>query len=651
MDSAMNRCSWLALALAAVPAARGDGVSPYLPLDMPPQVQRQIERLLVLADRAVLRRPFALAAVEDALPRACERDAALCTQVRGYLARHAARLAVTDAQLEVAGSDGDAVPLANRGGMHSSDEWRASAIARWQPSQHLSFGVGAVAMQDQVDPVGTMISVGTSHAQLDIGFRERWSSALTDSSFLMSSEAAILPSVTLSNPRPLSSAGISYELFVARLSRSDRIAYQGRNTSGHPRLAGMSLSIEPVAGWSLGFNRQMQYGGGERGGSNAGDLLRAFVNPSGYDNTRTGASTDAEFGNQQAAWTSRFIYPGRKPLVVSLEYAGEDTSHSTAGRLGNAALSLGIHAPRLWKDVDVTYEISEWQNAWSTHHIYQDGMTNEGRVLGHWGMDRRVSGDAVGARSQMLRLGWTSLAGRSVDLQVRTLKNAGYSAAYHRANEVGARYSVPLKEALVGGELLFGRDVFGEKYLRVAASTRLLDAAAGRYGVESGDYSGAGTDTDLFAEAGMAVSRVRADVDGAAPRTSPVRAAPHLAAGLRRAVTQRGDLGVRLEFDRVEDETLLAVRAVDYRYRIRRRLAMTAFVGAARYDLQTPAYGYYLGGGLQWREILPRWDLNLDLRYADKVARDHVLPGESGKKRSDDFYDIYSVALSISHRL
>ena len=94
-----------------------------------------------------------------------------------------------------------------------------------------------------------------------------------------------------------------------------------------------------------------------------------------------------------------------------------------------------------------------------------------------------------------------------------------------------------------------------------------------------------------------------------------------------------------------------AVRALDYRYRMGRRLAITAFAGAARYDLQTPAYGYYLGGGLQWRDVLPRWDLNLDLRYADKVARDHVLPQESGKKRSDDFYDIYSVSLSISHRL
>ena len=95
----------------------------------------------------------------------------------------------------------------------------------------------------------------------------------------------------------------------------------------------------------------------------------------------------------------------------------------------------------------------------------------------------------------------------------------------------------------------------------------------------------------------------------------------------------------------------MAVRALDYRFRAGRRLAMTAFAGAARYDVETPAYGYYLGAGMQWREVMPRWDLNLDFRYADKVARDHVLPQESGMTRPDSFYDIYSVSLSMSRRL
>lgn len=648
------RCIGFTFALAAAPViARGEGVSPYLPLDMPPRVARQIERVFALGDRPIVRRPISVAAVRDALPKVCERDAVLCEQVELYLARYTKRIAVTDAQLELATSGGDSVPLANRRGLDSGDEWTASATANWQPGEHVLIGAGAIARHGDVNPVGSVVSVGMSYAQLDVGYREHWSSALVDSSFLMSSEAPAMPSVTLSNSRPLGSVGLSYEMYVARMQRSERISYQGRYTAGHPQLAGMQLAIAPVPGWSLGFNRQMQFGGGERSGNSATDLLKAFFNPSGHDNTHAGGNTDEEFGNQRAAWTSRFIYPGRKPLVISLEYAGEDTSHSTSGRLGNAALSVGIYAPRLWRDVDVTYEISEWQNGWGSHHIYQDGMTNEGRSLGHWGLDRRAAGSDGGAQSQMLRLGWTTASGGSVDLQFRTLKNAAYSADDQRMNELGARYSWPVRHLMLGGELLLGRDVSGDNYVRVAASARLFDGGdGGRSGRNASSHSEAADGADIFADVGVAVSRVRADIDGTVPTAnSSAAAAPHLALGVRRAVTNRSDLGMRIEFDRVEDHTLLAVRALDYRYRAGRSLALTAFAGAARYDLETPAYGYYLGTGVQWRDVMPRWDLNLDLRYGDKIARDHVLPQEAGLKRIDSFYDVYSVSLSMSRRL
>lgn len=632
--------------------AQGQGVSGYLPLDMPPQVERQIDLVMALADRPVVRRPLAVAAVQDALPRACERDAVLCGQVQRYLSRHAARLSVTDAQLEVAASDGPSVPLANRRGMESGDEWMAAATARWQPAQHVAVAVGGVARSGDFDPAGSYVSLGTSYLQLDVGYRERWSSPLTDSSFLMSTNAPSMPSVTVSNPLPLSQAGISYELYVARMSWSEHIAYQGRSTSGHPQLAGVSLAIEPVPGWSLGFSRQMQFGGGERSGSTAGDLLKAFFNPSGYDNTRVGSSTDGEFGNQRAAWTSRFIYPGSRPVVISLEYAGEDTSHSTSGRLGNAALSMGIHVPRLWRNVDLAYEISEWQNGWGSHHIYADGMVNDGRALGHWGMDRLAPGYDFGAQTHMLRLGWTTRSGSSVDLKFRTQKNTGASTAYQRWTEFGAHYAAPVGRALVGGELTMGRDVHGDGYVRVAASARLRDA--GEVGLVGGDWErpASGGNGSFFADVGMAVSRMRVDRDSTQPATSTAaRTAPHLALGLRRAVTNRSDLGVRIEFDQIEDHAMLAVRAVDYRYRVGRHLAFTAFAGAARYDAETPAYGYYLGTGVQWREILPRWDLGLDLRYGDKLARDKLLPHESGYTRSDTFYDVYSMSLSMSYRL
>jgi len=37
------------------------GVSAYLPLNLEPEMERQIERVLILADEPILKRPFAVA--------------------------------------------------------------------------------------------------------------------------------------------------------------------------------------------------------------------------------------------------------------------------------------------------------------------------------------------------------------------------------------------------------------------------------------------------------------------------------------------------------------------------------------------------------------------------------------------------------------
>src|SRR5262250_892459 len=65
--------------------AAARGVSPYLPLHQSPEIERAIERLLILADVPVLKRPIAAATVFDALERGCDRDALLCEQVKRYL--------------------------------------------------------------------------------------------------------------------------------------------------------------------------------------------------------------------------------------------------------------------------------------------------------------------------------------------------------------------------------------------------------------------------------------------------------------------------------------------------------------------------------------------------------------------------------------
>ena len=58
---------------------------------------------------------------------------------------------------------------------------------------------------------------------------------------LLSTQAATMPSVTISNYRPLTKVKLRYEAFVARMSESSNIAFGTGTTAGHPQLAGLAL--------------------------------------------------------------------------------------------------------------------------------------------------------------------------------------------------------------------------------------------------------------------------------------------------------------------------------------------------------------------------------------------------------------------------
>jgi hypothetical protein len=646
------RALFACLLFAAVsPASWAGGASPYLPLNLSPEMEQQIERVLILADRPIMSRPIAAATVLEALPAACRIDPALCARVRRYLDRYMHKAGLAEASVEGATHDGAITPLPNRHGASSDSEWVASVQGYWQPNDYVLVSLGGVGDADDVVATGSMLSAGFDWAQLDIGYRDHWFSPFTDSAMIISTEARTLPSITLSNYRPLTRLGFSYEMFLAEMEYSDQIRFGEGFTAGRPRLAGLRLSIEPTPGWSLGANRLMQYGGGARGGDSFGDFFRALFKPQQADNREDLAGQDQEFGNQTAAWTSRFIFPGRVPFAAYLEYGGEDTSYEGNYRLGNSALSIGITFPRLWRRFDLTYEASEWQNGWYTHTIYLDGLTNDGHVLGHWGADQRVFVDEVGAQSHMLRLGWQAPFGGRLQLQARTIANESYGINdYQRGYDVALRYSRAVYGFTAGAELLAGRDVFGESYGRIAGFVRFgdsWDAAGEMDGWAEGAARPRGA--ELFADVGINFSELAVRLDGSPAETKNLGAAAHFAIGARRTVSERSDLGVRAEFDDIDGDVLLSVRALDYRYRFHNPLAVSVFLGASRLDVATPAYGYYYGAGVQWRNLLPNVDLGLDLRYGDKIARDKLLPSDPpSTKRPDSFYDLTGATLSLS---
>jgi hypothetical protein len=592
--------------------------------------------------------------VLDALPKACKVDQALCERVRRYLQRYTHTAGIAHASVEGAASSGRGANTVdpNRYGMQENSHWDASAQVYVQPNDYILVDAGAVGYEGKTDFTGSMISLGFNYAQLDIGFRPHWFSPMTDSSMLMSTEAPTMPSVTLSNYEPFTRFGLHYEIFGARMSNSDNILTPQGLTSGHPRLAGFHLDAEPAIGWSIGASRILQYGGGSLGGNSIHDLIRALFSPSANQ------STGKNIGNQEASFTSNLLFPGKVPFSVYFEYAGEDTSRGKNYLLGNSALSAGIHFPRLLQHFDLTLETTEWQNLWYVHNIYRDGVVNDGRVIGNWFGDQRVVGDGVGGRSSMVRLGWEPPFGGLVQLRYRTLENQLYTGFnYQRFHDLSLAYSRPVLGVVVGGELEAGRDVFGGNFSRLAGFIRYDEGSRGLGLVDSAAEALSGGDQplldsgEIFIDVGANVNRQNVDLTTASTRSNgPYRYGPHFGLGARRFVSDHSDLGARVEFDNVQEHGLLGVRALDYRYRFDGPLALNVFIGAARYALATPAYGIYYGAGLQWRNVLPGWDVGAEYRYANSIARDHVLPNDPPNVggRSDSFYNISTITLFVS---
>jgi hypothetical protein len=574
--------------------------------------------------------------------------------VRRYLDRYTPQAAVTSASIEASATHGADVTLPNSYGLRNNSAIQGDVQGFYQPSDYLIASAGINAYRERVDWTGSMLSMGISKAQLDIGYKPHWFSPMTDSSMLMSSEAPTMPSVSVSNYEPMTRFGFSYELFEAVMSHSDRIVWEDGYTAGNPRLGGVQFSLEPAEGWSISLNRLAQFGGGARGNGSLTQLLKALFNPSKYSNTTT-ENLDQDATNQQASVTTSFLFGGRVPFSVYAEYAGEDTSRGRNYLLGNSALSWGIHFPRIAERFDLTMEASEWQNGWYTNTVYEDGMTNQGFVTGNWAADQRVSGDGVGGRSAMARIGWDATFGGLVELRYRLLANEEYSGVpYHHFHEVTLGYSRPWNGMVIGGEFDAGSDVFGSSFGRLSGFVRLGDRAESN--VSSGgsaEHDSAGeTDeaSQLFVDAGAHRLRTKTDLTGTEPKTTgPSTTGIHLGLGARREVSDHSDLGARLEYDDLDGRGLLGVRLIDYRYRFANPLALGVFLGAARYDLATPAYGFYYGLGLQWRNLLPHVDVGFDLRYYDSVARDHLLPSDPHSQRPDSFYDISGGTVSLTY--
>jgi len=658
--------------IASQGVAHALGVTPYLPLNLDPEVESQVERVLILGDEPVMTRPIPAAMVLDALPKACKVDRPLCESVRRYLDRYMQTTGIEFTSLTAAATSGKSnVVLPNRHGEKAQSPYEVAGAAYLQPNSYMLLNLGGVAYQGRATPTGTMLSLGFDWAQLDIGWRDHWWSPMTDSAMLISTEAPTMPSITLSNYRPLTRLGLQYEAFVARMSESDRIELtNGKLTRGYPKMGGIRVSIEPVSGWALSAQRVLIWGGGAAGGESLSSILQAFINPSKAQTTGFNAGTEV-VGKQEASVTSRFIFPGRVPFSVYVEYAGNDTLAGHSPLVGKADLSAGIDFPRIGP-FSLTYEFDSWSPTWYVHSAsnvqtgYLDGIVNYGDSIGNWFGDQRVPAtpnslaDEVGGQSNMLRIGWEPSFGGLMQLRLRALANEADTlfASYSYQNEYleSLSYSYPWRGYAVGAEVDSGRDVFGAHYVRLEGYLRDGDALlrGSDDDSETAAFAGERPEGDeLYVSAGADYYSTRIDLHVIKPYTTQSTAGAYMALGARRRVSPHQDLGVALEADDISGRTLLSVRMLDYRYRFNSPLALNIFLGASRYPVGTPAYGFYTGAGLQWRDLLPGWDVGIDYRTVIAAERERDLrtdPQPLATSKPDALYSISGETLYISRK-
>lgn len=114
----------------------------------------------------------------------------------------------------------------------------------------------------------------------------------------------------------------------------------------------------------------------------------------------------------------------------------------------------------------------------------------------------------------------------------------------------------------------------------------------------------------------------------------------HLGLGAyRNKKDSRWIYGVKIEFQDVGGSSMLSLRAIDVGYKLAPNIVLNGFLGAARFDLATPAQGYRIGlGGQFW--FSKKWALSAEFAYGDKLARDKLLPGEVPGTSPDIFYDV-----------
>ncbi|PQJ52404.1 hypothetical protein BTO11_01215 [Psychrosphaera saromensis] len=127
---------------------------------------------------------------------------------------------------------------------------------------------------------------------------------------------------------------------------------------------------------------------------------------------------------------------------------------------------------------------------------------------------------------------------------------------------------------------------------------------------------------------------------------------PYIGIAAYKYVSPNNKLGSRIDIQEINQHTLISVRAIDYQFAISESFMTNVYLGAARYQFRTPAYGYALGFGLLYHpQNWGNWGVQLEGRYFDALARDKLTDADpqGGDFGPDSFHDIQSLSIGLNY--
>lgn len=440
--------------------------STLLPIGSDPHLERQIDHLFAITRSRPLSKPYSISEIELAMREIKESRPLLFQSIIEQLDRYKGNNRISRVSLTTRTSFDQDSFIANQRGLNSDEYLQTLVEAVWRPNENslVQAGLDYRVSSGELVPHNTFVAYSVGNIQLDLGYREHWYSPFKHSAQLISTNAQLGPSISLSTILPIENWwNLSFDLFYTRLDKVEKgIAFQNEWHDGRPHLLGTHLSIEPLDGWKLGFNRLLQFGGGPREVS-VGDILNAFFDPAGNDNSYSQEEREGEFGDQLASVTTSYSFGTELPIEIYAEIAGEDTQGGSNLSLGNQATNFGIFLPQLYNDFALRYEYNRWKTLWYTNHLYANGNTNKGRVFGHYAGDQRTFGHGVPAEVHKATIDYHESLSASWSASVATLRNSD-KAQYDKAYEFQLENRRVWQGKHLDSKLTVGKSVFSEKY-------------------------------------------------------------------------------------------------------------------------------------------------------------------------------------------